>query len=423
LTVWPAEEISGGHPAHEERAVIDIRTFMLVLAIGNIGFAILMVGYARTAAANPAIRVWCWAKLVLGCAHLAGWLRPDFPHPALIVAGNSALVLGTAIEVSAYSIFFGFAKWRRVLYPATALALLVLHAARFNGGTPNQMIVLMSVILALLTAAMAVILLRHGAHRSMLRRIIGVNDFIFSGVMCLRAYGGMVNDHIALFTPSFEQSATYLTGYLVMIVNGFGFLLLCKQKDDEKMAQLATTDSLTGLVNRRAFFERTESARLLATRQSSPIALMMIDIDHFKRINDHFGHATGDEALCVFAATAQQTLREHDIMGRLGGEEFALVLPGTDLDGALQAAERLRSAVAGAVLPSSERYKMTVSIGVVVIDPSEHINAALARADQALYAAKSGGRDRVEIGQPRLRVIVGHDSAPAQCGDVAAPVA
>jgi diguanylate cyclase (GGDEF)-like protein len=391
--------------------VIDIRTFMLVLGIGNIGFAILMAGYARTAAANPAIRVWCWAKFVLGCAHLLGWLRPDLPYLPIIVAGNTALIAGTAIEVGAYCVFFGAARWRHVLYPVTILALLACHAARFNGGTPNQMVVMMSVILALLNGTMALILLRPGASQSLLRRIIGINDLIFCAVLSLRAYGGVMHSNMAVFTPGFEQSATYLTGYLVMIVNGFGFLLLCKEKDDEKMAQLATTDSLTGLVNRRAFFERTETARQLATRLRSPIALMMIDIDHFKRINDHFGHATGDEALCVFAATAQRTLREHDIMARLGGEEFALVLPGTDLDGAVQAAERLRAAVAEAVLPSSERYSMTVSIGVVVIDPVEHINAALARADHALYAAKTGGRDRVEIGQPRLRVVVGRESA------------
>jgi diguanylate cyclase (GGDEF)-like protein len=109
----------------------------------------------------------------------------------------------------------------------------------------------------------------------------------------------------------------------------------------------------------------------------------------------------------VFATTAQQALRDHDIMGRLGGEEFALVLPGTDMEGALQAAERLRCAIAAAVLPTSgHQYSMTVSIGVVVIDPNEHINSALARADHALYAAKSAGRDRVEIGEPRLRVVV-----------------
>jgi diguanylate cyclase (GGDEF)-like protein len=388
--------------------VIDIRTFMLVLAIGNIGFALLMAGYARTAADNPAMRVWAWAKLVLGCAHLLGWLRPDLPYLAITIAANSALILGTALELAAYCMFFGFTRWKRVLYPCAALALLIFHGARFSHASPNDLMVIMAIILAMFTGAMAWILLRPGAGHSLLRRLIGVNDFVFFVAMSARAYSGIVHRDMAVFSPGMVQTVTYLASYLLMIVNGFGFLLLCKEKDDQKMALLATIDSLTGLVNRRAFFERTEGARLLAGRMRSPIALMMIDIDHFKRLNDRFGHATGDEALCVFAATAQQALREHDIMGRLGGEEFALVLPGTDLEGALQAAERLRTAVSAAVLPTSgNEYTMTVSIGVVVIDPNEHINAALARADHALYAAKSAGRDRVEAGEPRLRVVGG----------------
>jgi diguanylate cyclase (GGDEF)-like protein len=391
---------------HKERAVIDIRTFMLVLAIGNIGFAMLMAGYARGAADNPAMRVWAWAKLVQGCAHLLGWLRPDLPYLGISIAANTTLILGTAFEVAAYCTFFGFASWRRVLYPCAALALLVFHGARFYHASPNDQVILMSMIIALFTGAMALLLLRPGAGHSLLRRLIGINDFIFFIVMSVRAYSGIVNGHMSMLSPGAVQSMTYLAGYLLMIVNGFGFLLLCKEKDDQQMALLATIDSLTGLVNRRAFFERTESARLLAARLRSPIALMMIDIDHFKRLNDRFGHATGDEALCIFAATAQQALREHDIMGRLGGEEFALVLPGTDIEGALQAAERLRNAVAAAVLPTSgNQYTMTVSIGVVVIDPGEHINSALARADHALYAAKSAGRDRIEVGLPRLRVV------------------
>jgi diguanylate cyclase (GGDEF)-like protein len=388
--------------------VIDIRTFMLVLAIGNIGFAALMAAYARSAGANPALRVWAAAKLVQGCAHLLGWLRPDLPYLGIIVAANSTLILGSAVELAAYCTFLDFARWKRVLYPCSALALLVFHGARFGHASPNDLVVLMSVILALFSAAMAWILLRPspGPGHSLLRRVIGANDVLFALAMGWRAGTGIVQGNMAVFTPGAAQSVTYLAGLMLMIVNGFGFLLLCKEKDDQRLALLATVDSLTGLVNRRAFFERTDSARLLATRLRSPIALMMIDIDHFKRINDRFGHATGDEALCVFAATAKQALRDHDIMGRLGGEEFALVLPGTDLEGAVQVAERLRQAVAAAGLPASDPpYSMTVSIGVVVIDPMEHIKSALARADHALYAAKSGGRDRIEIGQHRLRVV------------------
>lgn len=188
---------------------------------------------------------------------------------------------------------------------------------------------------------------------------------------------------------------------MILIVNGFGFVLLCKEKDDAEMTRLATIDSLTGMANRRAFFERTDSARMLAARQGHPISLMMLDLDHFKRINDHYGHAAGDAALRVFADAAQQALREPDIMGRLGGEEFAIALPGTDLAGAVQAGERLRLAVRAAELPlCGPEYVITVSIGVVAIDPEEHINAALARADHALYVAKSAGRDRIEVGQP-----------------------
>lgn len=379
---------------------------MLVLAIGNIGFAMLMAGYSRSAADNPAMRMWAWAKLLLGFAHLLGWLRPDLPHFAVPFVANTAMILGTALELAAYCIFFGFARWKRVLYPCTALALLIFHSAQMGGASPNRLMVLMSIIIALDTGAMAWILLRPGNGRSLLRRLIGINDFIFFIAMSVRGYTGMMDSQMTVFTPGIVTSLTFVAGFLLMIVNSFGFLLLCKEDDDRKMALLATTDSLTGLVNRRAFFERTESARMLTTRLRSPISLMMIDIDHFKNLNDRFGHATGDEALCVFADTARLTLRDHDIMGRLGGEEFALVLPGTDLDGAKQAAERLRTAVSAAVLPTSgNQYAMTVSIGVVVIDPNEPINSALARADHALYAAKSAGRDRIEVGEPRLRAV------------------
>jgi diguanylate cyclase (GGDEF)-like protein len=391
--------------------VIDIRTFMLVLAIGNIGFAVLMACYARGGAGNPAMRLWAWAKLLQGCANMLGWLRGDLPGDAIMLANNAGLILGAAFEAAAYCAFFRFPHWKRVLYPCTVLALLVFCAVHFSGGTANRLLVVMSVIIALYAGAMAFLLLRRGSGHPLLRTVVGANDLIFFAAMSMRAYYGIMHGQMTVFTPAPVQNATYLALYLLMIVNGFGFLLLCKERDDRKMAELATLDSLTGLVNRRAFFERTETARLLAARLHSPIALMMIDIDHFKRINDDFGHATGDEALCVFASTAREALRDHDIMGRLGGEEFALVLPGTDLDGALQAAERLRNAIAAAVLPiRGVDYGMTVSIGVVVIDREEHITAALARADNALYAAKSGGRDRVEAGE--LRLLAGRGGLP-----------
>jgi diguanylate cyclase (GGDEF)-like protein len=129
----------------------------------------------------------------------------------------------------------------------------------------------------------------------------------------------------------------------------------------------------------------------------------MLDLDHFKQLNDNHGHACGDQALRLFAEAARGVLRDHDLMGRLGGEEFALALPGATLEGACHAAERLRIAVTELVLDCADTYRMSVSIGVVMIDPNEALTAALARADHALYVAKTSGRNRVEIGPAILK--------------------
>ena len=373
---------------------------MLVLAIGNICFAMLIAGYSRSGSANPALQIWQWAKLVQGAGHLLAWLRPDWPLVWLVVAANSALIVGVVLETAAFCTFFGPRRWKWLLYPALALALLVYNAVRLGGIPAPLPAFVFTTIMALFSGAIALTLLWPRQDGSFLLKIIGASNAVFFVCMCMRAWVGLAGDQAALLTGA-VQTFTYLAGYMILIVNGFGFVLLCKEKDDAEMTRLATIDSLTGMANRRAFFERTDSARMLAARQGHPISLMMLDLDHFKRINDHYGHAAGDAALRVFADAAQQALREPDIMGRLGGEEFAIALPGTDLAGAVQAGERLRMAVRAAELPlCGPDYMITVSIGVVAIDPEEHINAALARADHALYVAKSAGRDRIEVGQP-----------------------
>jgi diguanylate cyclase (GGDEF)-like protein len=381
--------------------VIDIPSFLLALGVGNLAFAVLMAGYTHGAAPSPGLRLWMWARFGIGLCQLLGWSRTFLNLPSLHGIEGAGWVLAVSLEVAAYCIFFGLARWQRVLLPISALALAIVLAAGGAGLPVTYLAALVAGVLALFSAAMAWILLRPRRRASLLQRIIGVNDAVFALSVAFWAgdcLGGSMNGECA------AQEYSYLAGYLLMIVNGFGFLLLCKEKDDAEMARLATTDSLTGLPNRHAFLERAELARQAALRQRQPLALAMMDIDHFKQINDRFGHASGDEALTVFARTARETLRAHETIGRLGGEEFAMVLPGTDLVGALQAAERLRVAVReSTVITSGTPYTMTVSIGVVVLDPNETLGMALARADHALYAAKSGGRDRVEAGRAQQR--------------------
>jgi urea transport system substrate-binding protein len=164
-----------------------------------------------------------------------------------------------------------------------------------------------------------------------------------------------------------------------------------------ELHRLATTDPLTGLTNRREFLTAVQNELRRMQRHARPAALFMLDIDHFKRLNDLYGHDVGDRALVEVARQVRHMLRSHDVFARLGGEEFAAFLPETDIDSALQTAERVRASVAALRLTVDHQpIGFTCSIGVTILDPlADTPESALKRADAALYAAKAAGRDRV----------------------------
>jgi diguanylate cyclase (GGDEF)-like protein len=172
---------------------------------------------------------------------------------------------------------------------------------------------------------------------------------------------------------------------------------LRQQKEAAELA--ARIDPLTGVASRRAFTETAEGEILRATRYGTPLSLIMVDLDHFKSINDTFGHLAGDAVLAHFARTITQAVREVDLVGRLGGEEFAVLLPGTSAAEAVQAAERMRAAVAESRLHArGQQLTYSASFGVAAFDQLElSFSEFLARADAALYRAKAQGRNRVEL--------------------------
>lgn len=164
-----------------------------------------------------------------------------------------------------------------------------------------------------------------------------------------------------------------------------------------QLAQLANTDVLTGVSSRRAFLAGLEAELARARRHNESLSLLMLDIDHFKRVNDSHGHPIGDAVLKQFAATCAGMLRAHDLFGRLGGEEFAVALPHTDAEGARTVAEKIRSAVAHAPIATvAGDIAITVSIGVAQADARKgDVDHLIAQADKALYEAKHGGRNQV----------------------------
>jgi diguanylate cyclase (GGDEF)-like protein len=165
--------------------------------------------------------------------------------------------------------------------------------------------------------------------------------------------------------------------------------------DSERHAAraLSMLDSLTGLANRRAFDSFLQDAFALARLRAQPLSLLMVDVDNFKSYNDRYGHPAGDELLVVLSTHLRSVVRRTDLVARIGGEEFALILPGTDLAGACLLAERARSTIEGSM---AFRCPVTISVGVVSLDETTDTTGALIRkCDAELYRAKRSGRNRV----------------------------
>jgi len=200
-----------------------------------------------------------------------------------------------------------------------------------------------------------------------------------------------------LTVPSFEA-------LLFTISVAFILLAMAKERSEHLYKTAALIDPLTGLPNRRAFLDALDRLVLRQAKNKRPLALLLIDFDHFKSINDRFGHSCGDRALQIFAEIVRAELRPFDYVGRIGGEEFAVALPDVGREGALLVAERIRTSLAAtASLIDGHPVRSTVSIGVVVSNGlAADACMLLALADEALYRAKERGRNRVEFALPEL---------------------
>lgn len=232
------------------------------------------------------------------------------------------------------------------------------------------------------------------------------------------ATGGAVAAALGAMTPIGGTALLTWLGFvhfetLAFIVGTSIFTVAMAREKQELLHKInANTDSLTGLANRRAFYE--DAARVLANRRENgmSVSVILFDLDSFKAINDTYGHGPGDEVLRVFGQTSKKMLRASDLIGRIGGEEFAVMLPGAGMEAAYLVAERTRVAFTSACAGIGN-FTATLSAGVARADGDSTVDSLVKAADEALYRAKSNGRNRVEVSGREARVGIVKPAAPA----------
>lgn len=376
-------------------AHFDIRTALFFLGVGNVVFAVLIYFYARSSASQRIVSPYTLGRLLQGLGFLLILLRGQMPDLATKNLGNTLLLCGFGLECLAGLLLSNRTRLWPLLLLLLAGAVTAFNLTALTGGSPANLVMVASFGVAVLVALNGVVFIFPTGHGSPLLLWIGVADLIIAAANLARGLTALALAEFSLFTPDAIQDLTFGALYLFMLTNGFGFLLLTREEDERAMERLASIDSLTGVSNRRHFLLRAEEEFRRSRRHGLPLAFLMLDLDRFKDVNDRYGHAVGDEVLRAAAQRMGAVLRSEDLLGRVGGEEFAVLLLHTDPDGAMLAAERLRQGVAELRVAAREgEVRITTSIGVAQLAAGDAtIEDTMRRADAALYAAKKAGRD------------------------------
>lgn len=383
--------------------ILDSRTLVVVAVL-----LATMLGAAhfltwRINRSVVALRYCATADLIAALGFLLVALRGPEPPVWAVMATNATL--------AAFHVYL----WRAVRFftgqplPVPPLAALVsaylLVALYFSVVVPDVSVRVanVSAYAAVMGAVCAVDLLRN-AHRlpSTPVSVVGFILLGHAGVNVLRAVLSLTDAPLPdLLAPSGVQTLAFLENLLVFVACGIGVVIMTTERLQADLRRAATYDTLTGILNRRAFLDLAEREVARSRRSGAPYALLVMDIDHFKQVNDTYGHQAGDEVLKAVTATVAGSLRQVDLFGRYGGEEFCILLPDTRRDAARAVAERIRAAISEVeVTHDGTAITTTVSIGVVESTKAAGFDTIVAEADIALYRAKASGRNRVVVHQP-----------------------
>jgi len=378
--------------------MVDLKTLLLVVATVDVAVAlVLAAGSGRRLRFGIAPWLGSLFTRALAIAILVAKLEPQ---AAVLVVSAALLALSMSFQASALLAYDcrRFPEWAHTaIMAAVAVPFAIIGTDAVNTVLFGGLV--FGVVLGVL-GSLAMQIRPTVAGRTRARTVlvatyaVGAFAFLSRGISAL-----MSADPLQAFTsPSGAQSAIFLAAATAAIVSTFTFVMLHKERSDGEAARMATIDPLTGAYNRRTFHDIAERELGRAVRAGQPLSIIVVDIDHFRPVNEQHGNRTGDEVLRKVADLIRTALRKEDMLVRYGGEEFLVMLPEVPGPGAVVVAGRVRKAVeAQAIELGGHSLKLTVSVGVSarLDEGPESIETLLQRADEALALAKQRGRNRV----------------------------
>lgn len=392
---------------------LTVLGFLLCIGIA-VGFSLLLV----VLRGQPVLRLWTaslWL-LTLGVTLLA--LRPYLPLAPAILAGNAAMAGCALLMLRGVALHLEqpLPLWRPLLMAAAFMACIFAFLVLWPDlGVRLQVF---SVFTLLVDGWIAWLLLRHAPVQQRTScRLAAVVFLAEAALYAVRLFLPVApdagEDIMRTGTPMF---VTYIAGVMLELARCFAMVLLLVERMLVDLRRAARTDGLTGLLNRSAVLADGQVQLQRLRRQGRPLALLLIDVDHFKQINDRWGHLAGDEVLRHFAALLRHGLQGRDtVLGRYGGEEFVLVLAGSTQAEAMARAATIRTALQQKPARlATGPVTFTASIGLAMDDGQGELSTLLAAADAALYRAKAAGRDRLTCATPAeiSRLPIADDAVP-----------
>jgi diguanylate cyclase (GGDEF)-like protein len=380
--------------------MLDVPTLILGLVLDDLVLAAAL-WLAIPRRVSSGVPAWCASLTMQALASALLGLRSagSVALLASVVAVNAALAFSLTLQLASLSAFYR-KPFARPWHLAAALGCGLVAGALV--GHPALRIGAVSLVYGAAMLAIARVARRwHGAEPGLGNRLVVWGSLAGATLSLLRVpVAALWPAQIGGAHASWPAMVTTLCAQAITLATALGFLLMQRERQERENERLAMTDGLTGVYNRRTLFDLGEKELLRARRTGASLSLVLLDLDHFKKINDKYGHLGGDAVLLRFVEVVRGCLRLSDVLTRYGGEEFCILLPGVGRAGARVVGERIRATIeASTFFVGAIPLRVTSSVGVAELphDAAATLSSLVARADQALYIAKRDGRNRVSV--------------------------